>query len=124
MLDEREGNVAEQDLPYAFNRQKPWKRIAIVVAGPLINLIFAVLLFWILFLPAQEQLNTRVGKVIPNSPAATAQMQVGDKIVAVDGKETQTWEKLNFALIDRVGETGSVNVDVDRAGTEKYCFTH
>lgn len=49
MLDEREGNVAEQDLPYAFNRQKPWKRIAIVAAGPLINLIFAVLLFWILF---------------------------------------------------------------------------
>ncbi|KAA5653034.1 site-2 protease family protein, partial [Pseudomonas aeruginosa] len=46
MLDEREGNVAEQDLPYAFNRQKPWKRIAIVAAGPLINLIFAVLLFW------------------------------------------------------------------------------
>lgn len=44
MLDEREGNVAEQDLPYAFNRQKPWKRIAIVAAGPLINLIFAVLL--------------------------------------------------------------------------------
>lgn len=119
MLDEREGNVAEQDLPYAFNRQKPWKRIAIVAAGPLINLIFAVLLFWILFLPAQEQLNTRVGKVIPNSPAAIAQMQVGDKIIAVDGKETQTWEKLNFALIDRVGETGSVNVDVDRAGSEK-----
>ena len=50
MLDEREGNVAEQDLPYAFNRQSPWKRIAIVAAGPLINLIFAVLLFWILFL--------------------------------------------------------------------------
>ena len=49
MLDEREGNVAEQDLPYAFNRQSPWKRIAIVAAGPLINLIFAVLLFWILF---------------------------------------------------------------------------
>lgn len=119
MLDEREGNVAEQDLPYAFNRQKPWKRIAIVAAGPLINLIFAVLLFWILFLPAQEQLNTRVGKVIPNSPAATAQLQVGDKIIAVDGKETQTWEKLNFALIDRVGETGSLNIDVDRAGTEK-----
>ena len=45
MLDEREGNVAEQDLPYAFNRQSPWKRIAIVAAGPLINLIFAVLLF-------------------------------------------------------------------------------
>jgi len=73
MLDEREGNVAEEDLPKAFNRQHPWKRIAIVAAGPLINLIFAVLLFWVLFLPAQEQLNTRVGKVLPNTPAATVQ---------------------------------------------------
>ncbi len=70
-------------------------------------------------MPAQQQLNTKIGKIIPNSPAAAAQLHVGDKIIAVDGKETATWEKLNFALIDRVGETGTVNIDVNRAGTEK-----
>ena len=116
MLDEREGNVAEQDLPKAFNRQHPWKRIAIVAAGPLINLAFAVVLFWILFLPSQEQLNTRVGKVLPNTPAATVQINVGDKITAVDGTPVTTWEKLNFALVDRVGETGSIEVQADRNG--------
>ena len=116
MLDEREGNVAEEDLPKAFNRQHPWKRIAIVAAGPLINLAFAVVLFWILFLPSQEQLNTRVGKVLPNTPAATVQMNVGDKITAVDGTPVTTWEKLNFALVDRVGETGSIEVQADRNG--------
>lgn len=116
MLDEREGNVAEEDLPKAFNRQSPWKRIAIVAAGPLINLAFAVVLFWILFLPTQEQLNTRVGKVLPNTPAASVQMQVGDKITAVDGNETKTWEKLNFALVNRVGETGSIEIQADRTG--------
>ena len=116
MLDEREGNVAEQDLPKAFNRQHPWKRIAIVAAGPMINLAFAVVLFWILFLPSQEQLNTRVGKVLPNTPAATVQMNVGDKITAVDGTPVTTWEKLNFALVDRVGETGSIEVQADRNG--------
>lgn len=119
MLDEREGNVAEADLPYAFNRQHPWKRIAIVAAGPLINLIFAVLLFWVLFLPAQEQLNTRVGKVLVNSPAATAQMQVGDKITAVDGAKTSTWEQLNFALVDRAGESGIIRIEADRNGQAK-----
>ena len=108
MLDEREENVAEADLPYAFNRQHPWKRIAIVAAGPLINLIFAILLFWLLFLPSQEQLNTRVGKVLADTPAATAQMQAGDKITAIDGTPVTTWEKLNFALVDRVGETGKI----------------
>ncbi|MGE8562291.1 MAG: RIP metalloprotease RseP [Acinetobacter bohemicus] len=116
MLDEREGNVAEQDLPKAFNRQHPWKRIAIVAAGPMINLAFAVVLFWILFLPSQEQLNTRVGKVLPNTPAATVQINVGDKITAVDGTPVTTWEKLNFALVDRVGETGSIEVQADRNG--------
>ncbi|WP_179996386.1 MULTISPECIES: RIP metalloprotease RseP [unclassified Acinetobacter] len=119
MLDEREENVAEADLPYAFNRQHPWKRIAIVAAGPLINLIFAILLFWLLFLPSQEQLNTRVGKVLADTPAAAAQMQVGDKITAIDGTPVTTWEKLNFALVDRVGETGKIQVQAERAGEIK-----
>ena len=119
MLDEREENVAEADLPYAFNRQHPWKRIAIVAAGPLINLIFAILLFWLLFLPSQEQLNTRVGKVLADTPAAAAQMQVGDKITAIDGTPVTTWEKLNFALVDRVGETGKILVQAERAGEIK-----
>ena len=116
MLDEREGNVSEEDLPYAFNRQSPLKRIAIVAAGPLVNLIFAVFLFWILFLPAQEQLNTRVGKVLENTPAAQVHMQAGDKIISVDGTPTSTWEKLNYALVDRVGETGHIEIKADRAG--------
>jgi len=111
MLDEREENVAEADLPYAFNRQHPWKRIAIVAAGPL--------LFWLLFLPSQEQLNTRVGKVLADTPAATAQMQAGDKITAIDGTPVTTWEKLNFALVDRVGETGKIQVQAERAGEIK-----
>lgn len=116
MLDEREGNVSAEDLPYAFNRQSPWKRIAIVAAGPLVNLIFAIILFWILFLPSQEQLNTRVGKVLENTPAAMVNMQVGDKIVAVDGVDTDNWEKLNYALVDRVGETGHIEIQADRNG--------
>ena len=119
MLDEREGNVSAEDLPYAFNRQSSLKRIAIVAAGPLINLIFAVLLFWVLSLPAQEQLNTRIGKVIENTPAAQVNMQVGDKIVAVDGAETLNWEKLNYALVDRVGETGYIQVQAERNGQLK-----
>lgn len=119
MLDEREGDVPEKDLPYAFNRQNPWKRIAIVAAGPLINLAFAVVLFWILMLPAQEQLNTRVGKVLPNTPAATVHMQAGDKITAIDGMQVSTWEKLNYALVDRAGETGTIAVAADRAGQVK-----
>lgn len=122
MLDEREGNVKEEDLPYAFNRQSPWKRIAIVAAGPLINLVFAILLFWILFLPKQEQLSTKIGKILPESAAASAGLQVGDKIVLVDQKPISTWESLNFAVVNRVGETGTITVQAEHQGQLKLFY--
>src|SRR5262245_48129257 len=43
MLDEREGPVAPHEAHRAFNRQNVWKRIAIVIAGPLFNFVFAIL---------------------------------------------------------------------------------
>lgn len=116
MADEREGEVAEADLPHAFNRQSAWVRMAVVAAGPLINLLFAVLLFWILFLPKSEQVNTRIWQVDPNSPAAIAGLQKGDLITAIDGQPVRDFEKLNYALIDRMGDSGIIKVDADRAG--------
>ncbi|XID75646.1 RIP metalloprotease RseP [Alkanindiges sp. WGS2144] len=114
MADEREGEVAPEDIPYAFNRQSAWRRMAIVAAGPGINLLFAILLFWILFLPASEQLNTRIGQVQANSPAAQAGLLVGDRITAIDGQQAQTWESLNYALVERMGETGTIQVTAER----------
>ncbi|HEY4714031.1 MAG TPA: RIP metalloprotease RseP, partial [Aquirhabdus sp.] len=116
MADEREGEVPEADLPYAFNRQSVWVRMAVVAAGPLINLLFAVLLFWILFLPKSEQVNTRVWQIDANSPAAIAGLQKGDLITAIDGQPVRDFEKLNYALIDRMGDSGMINVDAERAG--------
>src|SRR5678815_5596756 len=49
MLDEREGAVAAADLPHAFNRQPVGKRIAIVIAGPLANLLLCVAMLWGMF---------------------------------------------------------------------------
>ena len=116
MLDEREGNVDPKEAHLAFNNQSPWKRIAIVAAGPLINLALAVVIFWGLYLPESEQLNTRVGKVLEQTPAALVDMRVGDKITAIDQQATPNWEKLNYQLLERMGESGVINVTVDRAG--------
>lgn len=116
MLDEREGNVTPEEAHLAFNNQSPWKRIAIVAAGPLINLLLAMLIFWGLYLPASEQLNTRVGKVLEQTPAALVDMRVGDKITAIDQQVTPNWEKLNYMLLERMGESGVVNVTVERDG--------
>lgn len=116
MLDEREQTdepIPQHELSQAFNRQPVWKRFLIVFAGPAINLLFAILLFWLLYLPASEQLNTRIGKIMPDTPAQTQLLQ-GDKIVTVDGKKVETWEQIHLALVDRVGETGHIQIDVER----------
>ena len=59
MVDEREADVLPADLPRAFNRQSVWRRIAIVAAGPIANLLLAVLLFagtYIAGVPGQRPL--------------------------------------------------------------------
>ncbi|MDO4449750.1 MAG: RIP metalloprotease RseP [Moraxella sp.] len=110
MLDEREGEVAENERHLAFNNAHPLKKIAIVIAGPVMNFIIAIGLFFVIFLNPSEQLNTRIGKVA--EPAVASGLVVGDKIVAVDGKEVDTWQGVFYALADRQGETGEVEIKV------------
>lgn len=110
MLDEREGEVAKDELHLAFNRQHPLKKIAIVAAGPIMNFIIAIALFWVLFMTPSEQLATKIGQVLPDTPAAMAQLPVGDKIIAIDGHEVQTWEGINYRLAGRMGETDNVSI--------------
>ncbi|WP_201605314.1 RIP metalloprotease RseP [Psychrobacter sp. JCM 18903] len=110
MLDEREGEVAKAEQHLAFNRQHPLKKIAIVAAGPIMNFIIAIALFWVLFMTPSEQLATKIGEVLPDTPAAMAQLPVGDKIVAIDGHEVQTWEGINYRLAGRMGETDNVSI--------------
>lgn len=110
MADEREGEVPPEDLPRAFNRQPVWGRMAIVAAGPLINLVFAVLLYWIIFLQGGETLRPIVGRVLPATPAAMAGMESGDEVVAIDGKPVKDWEGINYALINRMGESGTLHI--------------
>lgn len=110
MADEREGEVPAADLPHAFNRQPVWARMAIVAAGPLINLLFAVFLYWIIFLQGTETLRPIIGRVLPQTPAAIAGIESGDELLSIDGKTVQDWEAINYALIDRMGESGDMHL--------------
>lgn len=110
MLDEREAEVAPEQKHLAFNTQKPWKKIAIVAAGPIMNFLIAIVLFWVLLIPASEQLKTKVGKILPDSPSAIAGLQVGDEIVKIDNESVNNWREVNFLLIDSIGETKTILV--------------
>jgi len=119
MLDEREGEVAKDEKHLAFNHQHPLKKIAITAAGPIMNFIIAIALFWVLFMTPSEQLATKIGSVLPGTPAAIAQLPAGDKIVAIDGHDVQTWEGINYRLAGRMGETDNVSITLQSDAQSK-----
>ena len=81
MLDEREGDVPVAELDRAFNRQSVWKRIAIVIAGPLANLVLAVALLWAMLVIGRPDYAPVVGKA--EGIAAQSGLHAGDRILAV-----------------------------------------
>ncbi|WP_020209207.1 RIP metalloprotease RseP [Gilvimarinus chinensis] len=113
MLDEREGPVAEDELHRAFNRQSVGKRIAVVLAGPVANLILAVLIFWLVLAVSGERgLAPVIGKVEPGSVAASANLEAGQEILAVDGVTTLSWQMVQKQLLRRLGESGPLTFAV------------
>ncbi|MBK8814260.1 MAG: RIP metalloprotease RseP [Methylococcaceae bacterium] len=99
MVDEREGEVKAEDLPFAFNRQSIGVRTAIVAAGPLFNLMLAIMLFWVALVVGETGLKPILGEIKPGTLAATAGFAEGDEILAVNSKETKTWTEAMSALI-------------------------
>ena len=100
MLDEREGEVAPEELDRAFNRQPLSTRVAVVVAGPLFNFLFAILVYWCMFVVGVPGLRPVVGEVHTDSLAAAADIRAGDEILSMDGQPTPTWEATVMELLD------------------------
>ncbi|MDO5073311.1 MAG: RIP metalloprotease RseP [Neisseria animaloris] len=113
MVDTREGNVAAKDLPYAFDKQHPAKRIAIVAAGPLTNLALAILLFGLSFSFGVTEIRPYVGTVEPSSIAAQAGFEPGDKILSVNNTAVEDWAQARTEIVLNI-EAGRVNVEVQK----------
>ena len=115
MADEREGDVAPADAARAFNRQSVWRRIAIVAAGPIANLLLAVLLFAGTFMSGIPGQRAVLAEPPTGTAAAAAGIRAGDLVVAVDGEPVKSWQDLRWHLTKAQGQA-SVRVDVLPAG--------
>ncbi|WKJ92324.1 RIP metalloprotease RseP [Methylomonas montana] len=91
MVDEREEAVNPEDLPYAFNRQPLLSRTAVVAAGPVFNLLLAVVLFWSVLVIGEVGVKPLVGGVETGSLAEQAGFVKGDEILSVNDTVTPTW---------------------------------
>ncbi|MDO8813650.1 MAG: RIP metalloprotease RseP [Gallionella sp.] len=115
MLDEREDEVAPEELKYAFNRQPVLRRMAIVAAGPLANFLLAIVLYWALFMYGVPGLKPVLGDVPPGSPAAIAQLQAGETILTVNGEVIPNWQELRWTLLELALRQGEVKIEARSA---------
>lgn len=111
MLDENEAPVPPAEQMRAFNRQPVAKRFSIVLAGPLSNLLLAVLLYWILFMSGIGGMRPILGEVPTGTPAAQASMKPGETITQVNGTPVETWQDVRWILLQQSLKNGFAEVE-------------
>jgi regulator of sigma E protease len=117
MLDEREGEINDEDRPFAFTQKTVLQRMAIISAGPIANFLLAIVVYWFLFLGGEKGLAPVIGDITEGSLASQAGLEVGMEITAVDGVEANTWASVNRQLFNFIGTTGDIPLSVRYAGS-------
>lgn len=120
MLDEREAPVEPHELHRAFNRQSVWKRIIIVAAGPVANLLLAIVLYWVLFMVGLPGVRPLVGEVPAGSPAAEASIKTEEMIVRVNKTAVTTWQDLRWVLLQESLASKQVQIEARSGDMETH----
>jgi regulator of sigma E protease len=100
-----------------FQVRPVWQRFLVVLAGPAANFLLAILIFAAFFSLVGTPLANVVGGVVPNTAAATAGIQPGDRIVSVAGRPTPTFNDVSNVILVRPNET--VSIEIERGGVEQ-----
>lgn len=101
-----------EDMSHALNRQSVGKRMAIVLAGPLANLLLAIMLYWALFMTGTVGIKPFVGNLIENSPAAISKIQPGVLINKINGQDVATWQDVRWILLNETLKNEPVEIQV------------
>ncbi|MEP7073331.1 MAG: RIP metalloprotease RseP [Nitrosospira sp.] len=123
MLDEREDEVAPEDLTRSFNRKPVAHRFAIVAAGPIANFLLAIVLYWLLFMLGVSGMKPIVGPVTPATPAEFANFKMGETITKIGAESVATWQDARWLLLSHAVER-SPSVTVETLSKEGEVASH
>src|SRR2546425_11418203 len=117
VLDEREGPVDPHEAARAFNRQNVWQRFCIVMAGPLFNFLFAVLVYAGLFMYGLPEARPVLAAPPSGTLAASAGLRAGATVRSIDGEPVTTWQELRWRLLQAALQRSPVRLEtVDERG--------
>jgi regulator of sigma E protease len=111
--------VAEAEKAVSFSHKTVGQRFWIVFGGPLFNLLFAVLVFWLMFVFAgMPDLvdSTKIGQINPGSPAEKAGLKKDDIVLSINGKEMKVWEQVSETIRSSGGKPVELRI---RRGSEE-----
>ena len=112
MLDEAEGQVPEDERHLAFNNKSVWARIAIALAGPLFNFIFAFVALWLVLVIGIKSLAPMINDIKPGSVASQAGLTAKQEIVSLDGSKVTSWRDVQYVLMPLLGTADPVSITV------------
>lgn len=98
----------------SFKHQPVYKKMLIVIAGPFFNILSAVMLFWFVFVYGIPVLLPVIGEVIESSPAYTAGLRAGDRIVEIDSRKISNW--FDMAQLIQQKPERALNFKIERNG--------
>jgi regulator of sigma E protease len=112
MLDEHEGPVVSEERHRAFHQRPIWQRVAVLLAGPAANFVFAIVAYWLMFVTGVVALRPLIAGVEPDSVAAHAQLKSGDEVLAIGGQQTPSWETATLRILDELLTDGRIDLTV------------
>ena len=112
LLDEREGPVPAQDAHQAFTRRPVPHRIAVLLAGPGFNFLFAIVAYWLMFVGGVPGVKAIIGTVAEGSIAAEAGLLQDQEIVAIGDRATPTWNAAVLGILDELLTDGLIDFTV------------
>lgn len=114
--DEPDAELEPELIPLSFTHKHVFKKILIVAAGPLFNLLLAVIIYaGFFYFVGTEDIRPVVNHVVAESPAARAGLQAGDRVVAVDAQPVESWSDINRLIA--AGQGREVSIRVRRGDT-------
>ena len=109
--EEPDADIPLKDIPFSFTHKNVWKRILIVAAGPLFNILLAVIILFLVFqFTGIFVLKPSIGVVKEGSPAQKAGIQKGDIVYSIDNEPVSSWDEMARIITESKGKTLSFSV--------------
>ena len=113
-LDDRNGVIDSEDEGRAFNQRPISSRVAVLLAGPAFNFLFAIFAYFIIFSNGIMTIKPVIGEIVDNSYAAEAGLDYGDRILKIDDQVVDDWESAITSILMTVAHKREIIFQVEK----------